>query len=116
MENLTSGFISDVRRSDISPSTSRIIAWVTEDIIAWRNRSLKRIHLTVWTNGIAFKVRETIKVINKTAHIAVGLRRDEYKEVWAYGWAIGFSDNRMRVLTDKKARGLKDILITASDR
>jgi transposase-like protein len=32
-------------------------------------------------DGIVFKVRENSKVVNKTIYIAVGLRKDGYKEV-----------------------------------
>ncbi|WP_255372840.1 transposase [Chitinophaga sp. YR573] len=62
------------------------------------------------------KVRENSKVINKTVHIAVGLRRDGLKEV--LGMWLGKNESAaywMSVLTDMKARGLEDILITATD-
>lgn len=66
--------------------------------------------------GIVFKVRENSKVINKTVYIAVGLRRDGKKEV--PGLWLGKNESAsfwMSVLTDMKARGVKDILITATD-
>lgn len=62
------------------------------------------------------KVRENSKVINKTVYIAVGLRRDGYKEV--PGMWLGKNESAaywMSVLTDMKARGLEDIIITATD-
>ena len=67
-------------------------------------------------DGIVFKVRENSKVINKTIYIAVGLKRDGYKEV--LGMWLGKNESAaywMSVLTDMKARGLQDILITATD-
>ena len=67
-------------------------------------------------DGIVFKVRENSKVTNKTIYIAVGLRRDGYKEV--LGMWLSKNESAaywMTVLTDMKARGLEDILISATD-
>lgn len=64
-------------------------------------------------DDIVFKVREGSKVINKTIYIAVGLKRDGRKEV--LGLWLGkneISSFWMSVLTDIKARGTDDILIT----
>ena len=66
--------------------------------------------------GIVFKVRENSKVTNKTVYIAVGLRRDGFKEV--LGMWLSKNESAaywMTVLTDMKARGLEDILISATD-
>jgi transposase-like protein len=109
--------IKDVYKFEVSSSTiSRITSRVAEDVVAWQNRPLEAVYLIVWMDGIVFKVREGSKVINKTIHIAVGLRRDGYKEV--LGMWLGKNESSaywMSILTDMKARGLEDILITATD-
>lgn len=109
--------IKDVYKFEVSPATiSRITSRVAEDIIAWQNRPLEPVYLIVWMDGIVFKVRENSKVVNKTVYIAVGLRKDGYKEV--LGMWLGKNESAaywMTVLTDMKARGLEDILITATD-
>ena len=109
--------IREVYGFDVSESTiSRITDAVTSDIIAWQNRPLEPVYLIVWMDGIVFKVRENSKVINKTIYIAVGLRRDGKKEV--LGLWLGKNESSafwMSVLTDMKARGTEDILITATD-
>lgn len=109
--------IKDVYRFEVSPSTiSRITSRVAEDVVAWQNRPLEAVYLIVWMDGIVFKVREGSKVINKTIHIAVGLRRDGLKEV--LGMWLGKNESSaywMSILTDMKARGVEDILITATD-
>jgi putative transposase len=109
--------IKDVYKFEVSTSTiSRITSRVAEDIVAWQNRPLEPVYLIVWMDGIVFKVRENSKVVNKTIYIAVGLRRDGYKEV--LGMWLGKNESAaywMSVLTDMKARGLEDILITATD-
>ena len=109
--------IKDVYKFEVSTATiSRITSRVAEDIVAWQNRPLDPVYLIVWMDGIVFKVRENSKVVNKTVYIAVGLRKDGLKEV--LGMWLGKNESAaywMTVLTDLKARGVEDILITATD-
>ena len=109
--------IREIYDFNITSSTiSRITDKITSDIIAWKNRPLEATYLIVWMDGIVFKVRENSKVINKTIYIAVGLRVDGKKEV--LGLWLGKNESSsfwMTVLTDIKARGTQDILITATD-
>ena len=109
--------IREVYDFDVSTSTiSRITDKIAGDIVAWQNRPLEPIYLIVWMDGIVFKVRENSKVVNKTVYIAVGLRRDGKKEV--LGLWPGKNESAafwMSVLTDIRARGTEDILITATD-
>lgn len=109
--------IKDIYKFEVSTATiSRITSRVAEDIVAWQNRPLEPVYLIVWMDGIVFKVRENSKVVNKTIYIAVGLRKDGYKEV--LGMWLGKNESAaywMTVLTDMKARGMEDILITATD-
>jgi transposase-like protein len=109
--------IREVYNFEVSTSTiSRITETVANDIIAWQNRPLESVYLIVWMDGIVFKVRENSKVINKTIYLAVGLNRDGKKEV--LGMWLGKNESAafwLGVLTDLKARGVEDILITATD-
>lgn len=109
--------IKDVYKFNVSSSTiSRITSRVAEDIVSWQNRPLDPVYLIVWMDGIVFKVRENSKVINKTVYIAVGLNTNGLKEV--LGMWLGKHESAaywMSVLTDLKARGVEDILITATD-
>lgn len=57
-----------------------------------------------------------MKVVNKTIYLCMGLTRQGYKEV--LGMWLGKSESSafwMSVLTDLKARGVEDILITCTD-
>ena len=109
--------VRELYKFEVSTATiSRITSRVTEDIVAWQNRPLEPVYLIVWMDGIVFKVRENSKVVNKTVYIVVGLKRDGLKEV--LGMWLGKNESAaywMTVLTDLKARGLEDILITATD-
>lgn len=109
--------IREVYNFEVSASTiSRITETVANDIIAWQNRPLDLVYLIVWMDGIVFKVRENSKVINKTIYLAVGLNKEGRKEV--LGMWLGKNESAafwLGVLTDLKARGIEDILITATD-
>jgi transposase-like protein len=109
--------IRDVYDFDVSTSTiSRITERITDDIHVWQSRPLESVYLVMWMDGIVFKVRDNSKVINKTMYIAVGLNRSGHKEV--LGLWLGKNEAAsfwMSVLTDIKARGVQDVLITATD-
>lgn len=109
--------IKDIYGIHVSPSTiSRITDSVTEDVVAWQNRPLDPVYLVVWMDGIVFKVREGSKVINRTIYLAIGLRTDGHREVM--GLWLGRNESAsfwLGVLTDMKARGVQDIMITATD-
>ena len=63
-----------------------------------------------------FKVRQSGKVVNKTIYLAVGLNREGYKEL--LGMWLGHNESAafwQGVLTDLKARGVEDILVTVTD-
>ena len=101
----------------LSPSViSKITDKVSLDIVTWQNRPLEPVYFIAWFDGIVFKVRENSRVINKTIYLAVGLRPDGKKEV--LGLWLGKNESSaywMSVLTDLKARGVEDILITVTD-
>jgi transposase-like protein len=109
--------VKELYNFDVSGSTiSRITEAVSADIINWQNRPLDSFYLVVWMDGIVFKVRENSKVINKTVYLAVGLNKEGKKEV--LGMWLGKTEAAsfwLGVLTELKARGVEDILITATD-
>ena len=97
-------------------SISIITNNVTQAAQDWQNRPLERQYFIVWMDGIMFKVRDGGKVVNKTVYICVGLNKTGKKEV--LGLWVGKAESAafwMSVLTDIKARGVEDILITCTD-
>lgn len=109
--------LRDIYQIALSTSSISIITnKVTQAASEWQNRPLERLYMVVWMDGIVFKVRESGKVINKTVYLCVGLNNRGYKEV--LGMWIGKAESSsfwMSVLTDLKARGVEDILITVTD-
>jgi putative transposase len=109
--------IRDIYGYNISDATiSNITAKVQSHITEWQSRPLSSVYFVVWMDGIVFKVRQNGKVINKTIYLAVGLNTDGLKEV--LGMWLGENESAsfwMSVLTDLRARGVEDMLITSTD-
>jgi transposase-like protein len=111
-EELRSIYEINLSGSSISIITNK----VTQAAQEWQNRPLERQYLIVWMDGIILKSRDGGKVINKTVYICVGLPKTGKKEV--LGLWVGKAESAsfwMSVLTDLKARGVEDILITCTD-
>ena len=109
--------INDVYDIAVSSSTiSRITDRIIQDVTRWQNRPLDPVYAVVWMDGIVFKVKEDSRIIDKTIYIAIGLNIEGRKEV--LGMWLGKNESAsfwLTVLTDLKVRGVKDILITATD-
>lgn len=89
---------------------------VNQHVLDWQNRPLESVYCVVWMDGIVFKVRQSGKVMNKTIYLAVGLNREGRKEL--LGMWLGHNESAafwQGVLTDIRARGVEDILITVTD-
>lgn len=89
---------------------------VNQHVLDWQNRPLESVYCVVWMDGIVFKVHQAGKVINKTIYLAVGLNREGRKELM--GMWLGHNESAafwQGVLTDMKARGVEDILVTVTD-
>ena len=107
----------EIYEIELSTSAISIITnKVNQAAQEWQNRPLDPVYLIAWMDGIVFKVRDNGKIINKTVYLCVGLKQNGLKEV--LGMWVGKSESssfRIGVLTDLKARGVQDILITYAD-
>lgn len=110
--------LRDIYEISLSTSSISIITnKVTQAAAEWQNRPLDWLYMVVWMAlSLRFKVRESGKIVNKTVYLCVGLNDRGYKDV--LGMWIGKTESSsfwMSVLTDLKARGVEDILITVTD-
>jgi len=95
---------------------SNITSAILEDIKEWQQRPLDPVYYVVWMDGIVVKVRQNGKVQGKTIYLMIGLKQNGRKEV--LGMWISETESAsfwLNVLTDIKARGVKDILIASTD-
>jgi putative transposase len=97
-----------------------VIAQVTEAVLdearLWQSRPLEAIYPIVWMDGIVIKVQQDKQVINKAAHIILGINLRGEKEV--LGLWIAENEGAkfwLSVLTEIRNRGVQDISIACMD-
>lgn len=109
--------VKEIYGVELSEGTvSNITNSIIENIKEWQQRPLEEVYFVVWMDGIVVKVRHNGKVQGKTIYLIIGLRKDGLKEV--LGMWISETESAsfwMNVLTDLKARGVRDILIACTD-
>ena len=97
-----------------------LIAQVTEAVLdearAWQTRPLEAIYPIVWLDGIVVKVQQNKQVINKSAHVVLGVNLRGEKEVLG----LWLAENEgakfwLSVLTELRQRGVQDIYIASMD-
>ncbi|MGX8289407.1 IS256 family transposase [Xanthomonas oryzae pv. oryzae] len=98
----------------------RLIAQVTdavqEEARAWQSRPLEAIYPIVWLDGIVVKVQHNKQVINKAAHVVLGVNLRGKKEVLGL-WLAEHEGAKywLSVLTELRHRGVRDIYIACMD-
>ncbi|MGQ0847285.1 MAG: IS256 family transposase [Sporichthyaceae bacterium] len=102
---------------EISRDTiSKITDAVLEEVKAWQNRPLDPIYPIVYIDALVVKVRDGGHVVNKAAHIVLGVDTDGVKHV--LGIWVQTSEGAkfwLHVLTELANRGVKDVLIACCD-
>ena len=97
-----------------------LIAQVTDVVLdearAWQTRPLEAIYPIVWLDGIVVKVQQHKQVVNKSAHVVLGVNLRGEKEVLG----LWLAENEgakfwLSVLTELRQRGVQDIYIASMD-
>ncbi|WP_434087075.1 IS256-like element IS1113 family transposase [Xanthomonas oryzae pv. oryzae] len=97
-----------------------LIAQVTDAVLeearAWQSRPLEPIYPIVWLDGIVVKVQHNKQVINKAAHVVLGVNLRGEKEVLGL-WLAEHEGAQywLSVLTELRHRGVRDIYIACMD-
>lgn len=97
-----------------------LIAQVTDAVLEearlWQTRPLEAIYPIVWLDGIVVKVQHNKQVINKSAHVVLGVNLRGEKEVLG----LWLAENEgakfwLAVLTELRQRGVQDVYIASMD-
>lgn len=97
-----------------------LIAQVTDTVLEearlWQTRPLEAIYPIVWLDGIVVKVQQNKQVMNKSAHVVLGVNLRGEKEVLG----LWLAENEgakfwLAVLTELRQRGVQDITIASMD-
>jgi len=68
--------------TDLSHETiSKVTDQVSEEVLVWQHRPLEALYPVIYLDALVVKVRDSAHVINKAAHIAVGVDMDGVKHV-----------------------------------
>jgi putative transposase len=109
--------LQEIYGVEVSPD---LISTVTDSVIdevrAWQSRPLDPIYPILYLDALQVKVKDQGRVSNKAIYLAVGVNMQGLKEVLGM-WA---SENEgakfwLSVITELKARGVKDIFIACVD-
>ena len=95
---------------------SKITDAVLEEVLAWQSRPLEALYPVIYLDALVVKVRDGAHVINKAAHIAVGVDMDGIKHVLGI-WVQQTEGARFwaGVCAELANRGIKDVLIVCCD-
>jgi putative transposase len=109
--------LEELYATEVSPMLiSAVTDAVHEELAAWQSRPLEAVYAVVWLDALVLKVRDQGVVQNKAAYLAIGQTVEGRKEVLGL-WLEGTEGAKfwMRVLSELRQRGVKDILIACCD-
>lgn len=103
---------ADVSAALISKVRDRVI----DQITPWQSRPLDAVYPVVYLDCIVIKIRDNMRVINKSIYLALGVNMDGHKDLLG----LWMSDNEgakfwVSVLTELKTRGGAGYLIARVD-
>jgi putative transposase len=95
---------------------SNITDAVAEEVKAWQTRPLDPVYPIVYIDALVVKVRDGGHVVNKAAHIVVGVDTDGIRHVLGI-WVQSAEGAKfwLHVLTELRNRGVTDVLIACCD-
>ena len=109
--------LQEIYGVEVSPD---LISTVTDGIIdevrQWQSRPLDALYPILYLDALQVKVKDQGRVSNKAIYLAIGVNMQGLKEVLGM-WA---SENEgakfwLSIITELKARGVKDIFIACVD-
>lgn len=103
--------------TELSADTiSKITDGVLEEVKAWQTRPLDPVYPIVYVDALMVKVRDGAHVVNKAAHLAVGVDLDGLKHVLGI-WVQSTEGAKFwaGVLAELRNRGVRDVLIACCD-
>lgn len=97
---------------------SEVTDTVTQDVKAWQERPLDEIYPIVYLDALYVNIKVSGRVSKRAVYVVLGIDREGNKQL--LGLWVGEAESEgakfwLKVLTDLKNRGLKDILIACCD-
>ena len=97
---------------------SEVIESVSEDVKAWQSRPLDEVYPIVYLDALYVNIKVSGRVSKRAVYVVLGIDREGDKQL--LGLWIGEAETEgakfwLKVLTDLKNRGLRDVLIACCD-
>lgn len=97
---------------------SEVIESVSADVKAWQSRPLDEVYPIVYLDALYVNIKVSGRVSKRAVYVVLGIDREGDKQL--LGLWIGEAESEgakfwLKVLTDLKNRGIKDILIACCD-
>lgn len=112
-----SSHIEEMYDVEISHNTlSEIIDRIVPKVKEWQSRPLEEMYTIVWLDAMHYKVKDGGRTSTRAVYNVLGVSKEGRKDL--IGMYVSESEGAnfwLSVLTDLKARGLKDILIACID-
>lgn len=102
---------------DVSHETiSKVVDAIGDEVLAWQHRPLESLYPVIYLDAIVVKVKDGSHVVNKAAHIAIGVDMDGIKHVLGI-WVQTHEGAKFwaQVCADLANRGVRDVLIVCCD-
>jgi putative transposase len=95
---------------------SKITDQILEEVLAWQRRPLEAIYPVIYLDALVVKVRDGAHVVNRAAHIAVGVDLEGVKHVLGI-WVQASEGAKFwaGVCAELANRGVQDVLIVCCD-
>ena len=111
------GHLHEIYGVDVSPDlVSRVTDAVIDELKEWQCRTVESVYAIVYVDALVVKIRDKGTVENKSCYVVMGVDVDGNKDV--LGLWLQRSEGAkfwLSILTELRARGLKDIFILCAD-
>lgn len=111
------GHLEEIYGVEVSPEfISTVTHSVLDEVSAWQNRSLEAVYPIVYLDALWVKVKDEGHIRNKAVYLAIGINLEGKKEVLGI-WLEQTEGAKfwLKVMTELKNRGIKDIYIACVD-
>jgi putative transposase len=111
------GHLEEIYQVEVSPAfISTVTSSIEEEVKEWQNRSLEAIYPILYMDALYVKMRDNGQVKSRAVFVAIGVTLEGNKEVLGL-WVADTEGAKfwLKVLTDLKNRGVKDVFIACVD-
>src|SRR5512138_2693240 len=111
------GFLAEMYAVEVSPDLiSTVTDGIVAEVTAWQSRPLERLYPVVFFDALRVKIRDEATVRSKAIYLALAVLPDGTRDILGL-WIEQTEGAKfwMKVFSDLKARGCRDILIAVTD-